>query len=93
MPIYEYLCRRCRESVDVLQRLSDPPIKKCPKCGAKSLKRQISLPTVHIRSRSNPASVLAPEMGFAVDGTGGTAHWPEGAFGVRFEKATQNTPA
>ena len=39
MPIYEYKaveggCEHCREVFDVLQKMSDEPLEKCPKCGA-----------------------------------------------------------
>ena len=32
MPIYEYKCTQCGFTFDVLQKLSDPPIRKCTKC-------------------------------------------------------------
>ena len=39
MPIYEYRptrtgCRFCNGGFDALQKMSDPPLKACPKCGA-----------------------------------------------------------
>ena len=33
MPIYEYACGKCREHVEKMQKISDPPLKKCPGCG------------------------------------------------------------
>jgi len=35
MPTYEYECCRCGERTELLQRVSDPPLKKCGKCGGK----------------------------------------------------------
>jgi putative FmdB family regulatory protein len=32
MPIYEYECVDCGEVVEVFQKMSEPPIKKCPRC-------------------------------------------------------------
>ena len=32
MPIYGYRCRSCGNEFEVLQRISDPPLKTCPKC-------------------------------------------------------------
>ncbi len=32
MPIYEYQCKACGHHLEVLQKVSDPPLKTCPKC-------------------------------------------------------------
>ena len=32
MPIYGYRCRSCGHELEVLQKISDPPLKTCPKC-------------------------------------------------------------
>lgn len=42
MPIYEYVCRACGETSEILQKLSDPDEKKCPLCGKLKLTRQVS---------------------------------------------------
>jgi putative FmdB family regulatory protein len=44
MPIYEYICEACDETLDALQRISDAPLTDCPKCGKSSLKKKISAP-------------------------------------------------
>lgn len=33
MPNYEYECEKCGNTFEVLQKMSDEPIKTCPKCG------------------------------------------------------------
>ena len=35
MPIYEYECEQCKERVELIQRLSDPPLEVCSSCGGK----------------------------------------------------------
>ena len=42
MPIYGYRCEACGEEHDVLQKVSEPPLTKCPSCGKKALKKQLS---------------------------------------------------
>lgn len=43
MPIYEYRCEQCDNTIDVLQKVSDPPPATCAQCGAEhSLKRKVS---------------------------------------------------
>lgn len=33
MPLYEYQCKKCQHRFEKIQKVSDPKIKKCPKCG------------------------------------------------------------
>jgi len=35
MPTYEYLCSSCGHRFELVQRMSDPPRKRCPECGKK----------------------------------------------------------
>jgi putative FmdB family regulatory protein len=42
MPIYEYKCDTCAETLEKLQKMSDDPITLCPNCGEESLNKQIS---------------------------------------------------
>jgi putative FmdB family regulatory protein len=32
MPTYEYRCVRCEHEFEEFQRISDPPLRRCPKC-------------------------------------------------------------
>ena len=32
MPTYEYVCRKCGHEFDAFQKMSDAPLKRCPKC-------------------------------------------------------------
>jgi putative FmdB family regulatory protein len=40
MPLYEYICEACGHQFEVIQKFSDPPLEKCPKCGAPVRKLQ-----------------------------------------------------
>jgi len=42
MPIYEYLCEKCEHEFEREQRISDAPVKTCPRCRSKKVKRLIS---------------------------------------------------
>jgi putative FmdB family regulatory protein len=35
MPIYEYVCQKCGHHLEVMQKLSDKPLSKCPECRGK----------------------------------------------------------
>ena len=39
MPTYEYKCDACEHNFDEFQAISDKPLKKCPKCGKRKLRR------------------------------------------------------
>ena len=38
MPIYGYRCRNCGHEFEVLQKMSDAPLKTCPKCSGELAK-------------------------------------------------------
>ena len=42
MPIYEYECSACGGRHEVLQKMSDEPLKECPRCHAQALKKLLS---------------------------------------------------
>ena len=41
MPTYDYICIDCSHEFEEFQKMTDPVIKTCPKCGGK-VKRKIS---------------------------------------------------
>ncbi len=49
MPFYEYQCGACGHHVEVLQKISDGPLKKCPNCGKQKLQRLISAPVFRLK--------------------------------------------
>ena len=42
MPTYEYQCSACKHEFERDQRISEAPLKKCPKCRKQKAKRLIS---------------------------------------------------
>ena len=42
MPIYEYRCEACGHYLETLQKLSDPPLTDCHKCGKPAMKKLVS---------------------------------------------------
>lgn len=49
MPIYEYECRACGHDFDVLQKVTDARLRKCPECGALKLQRMVSAPQFRLK--------------------------------------------
>jgi putative FmdB family regulatory protein len=42
MPIYEYQCEACGHYLETLQKITDPPLTDCHKCGKPALKKLVS---------------------------------------------------
>lgn len=42
MPIYEYQCTSCHHHFDLMQKITDAPVKQCPKCYENTLTKLIS---------------------------------------------------
>jgi len=42
MPFYEYQCTKCGHEEEVLQKISDEPLKQCPACGKPAMKKKVS---------------------------------------------------
>jgi putative FmdB family regulatory protein len=49
MPFYEYECQNCKFYTELLQKVSDPPLKKCPSCGKSKMKKLVSAPIFRLK--------------------------------------------
>jgi putative FmdB family regulatory protein len=63
MPLYEYVCGKCRSEFELLVRSQEKPA--CPSCGSESLRQQLSVVAAHTSStRDLPAcSTITPGGG------------------------------
>ena len=48
MPLYEYKCTKCGMVFEVLQKVTDPPIKECTRCHG-AVKKIISPPSLQFK--------------------------------------------
>lgn len=49
MPFYEYECSACNYYLEALQKISEAPLRKCPKCKKSTLKRLVSAPVFRLK--------------------------------------------
>ena len=49
MPFYEYECQACKFYTEVMQKISDAPLVKCPSCGKRRLKKLVSAPVFRLK--------------------------------------------
>ena len=77
MPIYEYRCASCGHQEEFLQKLSDPPHTRCPKCGEESFSKMLSAAGFQLKGSG----------WYATDFKGGSAGKPA----VTAEKTSEKT--
>jgi len=69
MPVYEYACSKCGHEFETEQRITEPPLKTCPRCRARRLKRLISQTSFVLKGSGWYADLYAskakPETGDA----------------------------
>ena len=91
MPTYDYICTKCSHAWEFEQRIVEKPVRKCPKCGANTAKRQIS----------SGAGFILKGGGWYADGygskkssTGDSKSDDKAAAGEsKTEKKTESTPS
>jgi putative FmdB family regulatory protein len=49
MPFYEYECQACKYYAEVMQKISDTPLTRCPSCGKRTLKKLVSVPVFRLK--------------------------------------------
>jgi putative FmdB family regulatory protein len=80
MPIYEYQCRRCGHRLEAMQKVSDPPLRRCPECRG-GLKKLVSAPAFQFKGSGWYVTDYAGKKGAEPKGEG------EGAAGAGEAKA------
>lgn len=49
MPIYEYVCSKCGQEAEAIQKFDDPPLVKCGHCNKRGLERKLSMSAFHLQ--------------------------------------------
>lgn len=87
MPLYEYQCDRDGR-FEVIRKFSDPPLKKCPKCGG-PIQRLPSAPAIQFKGTGWYVTDYAKKSG----GDGSKESGAEGSKGKEAGKGGKETPA
>jgi len=69
MPIYEYHCAKCEREFEVEQRITDAPLKTCPHCRSRRVKRLISQTSFTLKGGGWYADGYATKAGDAKPGS------------------------
>lgn len=62
MPIYEYVCEACAETIEVIQAINTPPPGSCPSCGG-GLERLFSRTNSNFGRHSSPSAERHSKLG------------------------------
>jgi len=76
MPVYEYRCGACEHEFEEWQKMSDPPIKTCPRCKKKKVEKLISATSFSLKGGGWYKDLYAsakPGAGAGGDDGGGAA--------------------
>ena len=107
MPIYAYKCRACGHELEVLQKVSDPPLRTCPSCGQEAIAKQLTAAGFQLKgsgwyatdfkgSGAAPAAKPAPEAkpaeGTAPAAASAPAATPVPATGATEKSAPNKAP-
>jgi len=49
MPFYEYECSSCKFYTELMQKITDAPLTKCPSCGKKTMTKLVSAPVFRLK--------------------------------------------
>lgn len=84
MPVYEYECGACGHRFEEWQKMSDKPIKVCPKCNAKKVEKLISQTSFQLKGGGWYSDLYSSSKG----GSGGSGSSGGGSSGGETKKET-----
>jgi len=77
MPIYEYACAKCEREFEVEQRITEDPVKTCPHCRSRRVKRLISNTSFVLKGSGWYSDLYSSSKGEATEDKGGDAKGDE----------------
>jgi putative FmdB family regulatory protein len=97
MPTYEYVCRACGHSFDIVQAMRDEALTRCPECGGE-LRKVFAPPAIsfkgsgfysndHGKSSRQPSEKPAETTAASTGTTSGTDKGDKGVTGAKKEPA------
>jgi putative FmdB family regulatory protein len=71
MPVYEYECGACAHQFEEWQKITDKPVRTCPKCKAKKVERLISQTAFHLKGGGWYSDLYSTKKSAPADKGGG----------------------
>jgi putative FmdB family regulatory protein len=93
MPVYEYECSACSHRFEEWQKITDKPVKVCPKCKARKVERLISHTSFQLKGGGWYGDLYASKGGPAKSNGGADAKSSSSASSTPAAGATSTAPA
>jgi putative FmdB family regulatory protein len=91
MPIYDYACEKCEREFEVEQRITDEPLKTCPKCKSRKVKRLISQTSFVLKGGGWYSDLYSSSKGEKADKKDGDKPSTSDSGEKKTEKTTEKT--
>ncbi|HAT6977929.1 TPA: zinc ribbon domain-containing protein [Legionella pneumophila] len=89
MPIYEYQCTNCHHQFDLMQKVTDAPVKQCPKCYENTVTKLISPAGFQLKG----TGWYATDFKNKGNGPKESTDSKSGESGINKESSSKETPA
>jgi putative FmdB family regulatory protein len=73
MPVYEYECSACGHRFEEWQKITDKPVKVCPKCKARKVERLISQTSFQLKGGGWYGDLYSSAKGGSGSSSGGSS--------------------
>ncbi len=73
MPVYEYECSACGHRFEEWQKITDKPVKVCPKCKARKVERLISQTSFQLKGGGWYGDLYSSSKGGSGSSSGGSS--------------------
>jgi putative FmdB family regulatory protein len=93
MPVYEYECSACGHRFEEWQKMSDKPIKTCPKCKAKKVEKLISATSFHLKGGGWYSDLYSSKKSGDSKGSSGGGEGGGGGTETKAESKKESAPA
>ena len=90
MPIYEYACAKCEREFEVEQRITEDPVKTCPHCRSRRVKRLISNTSFVLKGSGWYSDLYSSSKGETAEDKGGEGKADEKSGGDNVKKSEKS---
>jgi len=92
MPVYEYECSACGHRFEEWQKITDKPVKVCPKCKARKVERLISQTSFQLKGGGWYGDLYSsPKGGAGSGGSSASSSSPESKPAASSDSSSKST--